>query len=123
MNAADALSRGESVPGGPGACAACGHLTLWHGNNGRFRGRTCRRCDCRAFTAPGAAPAADPLAEARRALHLDVTCPACGAGFSKPCRSSSGAVRVQVHAARKRLPVSAPVGWVQPGLFTAGEGA
>jgi hypothetical protein len=27
-NAADRLSRGDAVPGGPGACARCGHLTL-----------------------------------------------------------------------------------------------
>jgi hypothetical protein len=61
VNAADALSRGESVPGGPGACATCGHLTLWHGTHGRYRGKPCTKCDCRAFTAPGdlaAGPAA-----------------------------------------------------------------
>jgi hypothetical protein len=63
----------------------------------------------------------DLMAEARRSLHLDVACPACGAGFSLPCRSSSGAVRVQVHAARKRPPV--PVRWVQPELFTAEQDA
>jgi hypothetical protein len=50
-----ALSRGESVPGGPGACAGCGHLTLWHGTNGRYRGKPCQRCDCPAFTKSAAA--------------------------------------------------------------------
>jgi hypothetical protein len=63
----------------------------------------------------------DALAEARHALHLDTVCPACGAGFSHPCHSSSGGIRAQVHAARKRPAV--PVRWVQPDLFTAGEGA
>jgi hypothetical protein len=59
----------------------------------------------------------DVLAEARRALHLDADCPVCGAGFSEPCRSSSGTVRVRVHAARKRLVVR----WIQPELFTVDE--
>jgi len=58
----------------------------------------------------------DTLADARRALHLDTGCPLCGAGFSEPCRASSGRVRVQVHAARKR-----PVTWLQPELFTVDE--
>jgi hypothetical protein len=49
-NAADRLSRAESVPGGPGACAHCGHLTLWHGTNGRYQRKPCRRCDCPAFS-------------------------------------------------------------------------
>ena len=61
----------------------------------------------------------DALAAARRALHLDAVCPVCGAGFSQPCHSASGTVRVQVHAARKR-PVPA-VCWVQPELFTVDE--
>jgi hypothetical protein len=52
----DALSRGESVPGGPGACAGCGHMTLWHGNNGRYRGKPCQLCDCHAFVNRGDAP-------------------------------------------------------------------
>jgi hypothetical protein len=50
---ADALSRGESVPGGPGACGFCGHLTLWHGDHGRYNGRPCRRCGCPSFIVPG----------------------------------------------------------------------
>ncbi len=47
----DRLSRGEPVPGGPGACArpGCAHLTLWHGEHGRYRGRPCRKCDCPAY--------------------------------------------------------------------------
>jgi hypothetical protein len=49
-NAADRLARGESVPGGPGACAACGHLTLWHGMHGRYRNKPCTKCDCPAYT-------------------------------------------------------------------------
>lgn len=48
---ADALSRGEQVPGGPGACT-CGHLTLWHGEHDRYRGMPRRQCDCRAFQMP-----------------------------------------------------------------------
>jgi hypothetical protein len=58
-NQEDRLSRGEAVPGGPGACGrdGCAHLTLWHGQNGRYRRRPCRQCDCPAFVAqpPGAA--------------------------------------------------------------------
>jgi len=54
---ADALSRGESVPGGPGACVDCGHLTLWHGHNGRYNGKRCQQCDCTAFRKPGTIPA------------------------------------------------------------------
>jgi len=44
------LSAGESVPGGPGACAreGCAHLTLWHERKGKFR--ACRQCPCPAFT-------------------------------------------------------------------------
>jgi hypothetical protein len=47
----DRLSRGEAVPGGPGACdrPGCAHLALWHGNNGRYRGRPCRQCECPAY--------------------------------------------------------------------------
>jgi hypothetical protein len=64
---ADALSRGESVPGGPGACADCGHLTLWHGEHGRYQGRSCTRCRCRAFTdAPTAPPTLDEIFRALR---------------------------------------------------------
>jgi hypothetical protein len=63
----------------------------------------------------------DALAEARRALNLDVECPACGAGISQPCRSSSGTVRVQAHKARTRPAV--PVRWVQADLFTGDENA
>ena len=50
----DALSRGESVPGAPGACATCGHLTLWHGDHGQYRNKPCRKCQCAAFTTPPA---------------------------------------------------------------------
>jgi len=56
---ADALSRGESVPGGPGACADCGHLTLWHMQNPRYhryKGQPCGRCNCRAFTTVPSVP-------------------------------------------------------------------
>jgi hypothetical protein len=44
----DQLGRGEAVPGGPGACdrPGCAHLTLWHGEHGRYRGRPCQQCDC-----------------------------------------------------------------------------
>jgi hypothetical protein len=47
----DRLSRGEAVPGGPGACDrdGCAHLTLWHGEHGRYRKRPCRKCDCPAY--------------------------------------------------------------------------
>ena len=55
----------------------------------------------------------DALAGARRALHLDRECPVCHAAFSEPCRSASGQVRVQVHAARERPPGD----WVQQDLF------
>jgi hypothetical protein len=51
--AEDRLMRGESVPGGPGACATCGHLTLWHGQDSRYRryrDKPCRQCPCQAFT-------------------------------------------------------------------------
>lgn len=50
---------------------------------------------------------------ARRALHLDVSCPVCQAGFSQPCRSSSGAVRVQAHAERARPAAQ----WAQEEMF------
>jgi hypothetical protein len=61
----------------------------------------------------------DALSEVRHALHLDVDCPVCGAGFSQPCGSTSGTVRVRVHAARTR---PAPVAcWVQPELFAVDE--
>jgi hypothetical protein len=49
-NAADRLACGESVPGGPGACATCGHLTLWHGMHGQYRNKLCTKCDCPAYT-------------------------------------------------------------------------
>src|SRR6266851_903273 len=50
-NLDDRLSRGEAVPGGPGACDrdGCAHLTLWHGERGRYRGRPCRQCGCPAY--------------------------------------------------------------------------
>jgi hypothetical protein len=51
---ADRLMRGESVPGGPGACSACGHLTLWHTvpRYRRYEGQPCQAegCDCQAWT-------------------------------------------------------------------------
>jgi hypothetical protein len=50
-NQQDQLSRGEAVPGGPGACDrdGCAHLTLWHGEHGRYRKRPCRQCSCPAY--------------------------------------------------------------------------
>ncbi|HLN70847.1 MAG TPA: DUF3631 domain-containing protein [Streptosporangiaceae bacterium] len=47
----DRLARGEAVPGGPGACArdGCAHLTLWHGEHGRYRKRPCRQCGCPSY--------------------------------------------------------------------------
>jgi hypothetical protein len=47
----DQLSRGQAVPGGPGACdrPGCAHLTLWHGEHGRYRGKPCRKCGCPAY--------------------------------------------------------------------------
>ncbi|HEY1818923.1 MAG TPA: hypothetical protein VGG83_03265 [Trebonia sp.] len=64
---ADRLSRGESVPGGPGACADCGHLTLWHGETGRYRGRPCARCRCRAYAdTPSTPPTLDEIFAALR---------------------------------------------------------
>ena len=47
----DRLARGQAVPGGPGACdrPGCAHLTLWHGEHGRYRGRPCRQCGCPAY--------------------------------------------------------------------------
>jgi hypothetical protein len=49
----DRLSRGEAVPGGPGACdrPGCGHLTLWHGqaSSRRYKGQSCRQCGCPAY--------------------------------------------------------------------------
>jgi hypothetical protein len=30
--------------------AADGHLTLWHGTNGRYRAEPCTKCDCPAYT-------------------------------------------------------------------------
>jgi hypothetical protein len=59
--------------------------------------------------------ASDPLAEARAALHLDVECPACGAGFSEPCRTSSGAARNRVHGERERPAAR----WAQGEMFAA----
>jgi hypothetical protein len=45
------LASGAAVPGGPGACDrdGCAHLTLWHGEHGRYRGRPCRQCSCPAY--------------------------------------------------------------------------
>ena len=47
----DRLARGEAVPGGPGACDrdGCAHLTLWHGEHGRYNKRPCRQCGCPAY--------------------------------------------------------------------------
>jgi hypothetical protein len=39
---------------------------------------------------------------ARTALHLDVACPHCGAGFSEPCRTAAGK-HAQAHAQRADL--------------------
>src|SRR5260370_29254641 len=49
----DRLARGEAVPGGPGACDrdGCAHLTLWHGERGRYRKRPCRQCSCPSYVA------------------------------------------------------------------------
>lgn len=46
----------------------------------------------------------DPMGSARRALHLDVPCPQCGAEFSHPCTTSAGTyIRPpKVHAPRLR---------------------
>ena len=65
--------------------------------------------------------AADPLAEARAALFLDRPCPLCGAGTGRPCRSSAGKARSQVHAARKDAAVPVTRSWVQPELFGSCE--
>jgi hypothetical protein len=43
---------------------------------------------------------ADPMAEARAALHLDVPCRKCGVGVSQPCLTPSGGHLSQVHAIR-----------------------
>jgi hypothetical protein len=67
------LSRGEPVPGGPGACAreGCGHLTLLHGEHGKYqsfsrksgtcRGKPCTKCGCPAFAAQGGTEALEPV--------------------------------------------------------------
>ena len=64
------LSRGESVPGAPGACATCGHLTLWHRkarSSRGYLGQPCQKCDCTAFTVPGADPPVPGKASPRKA--------------------------------------------------------
>jgi len=79
------LSRGESVPGGPGACAreGCGHLTLWHGEHGHYqtvsrKSGTCRRmpctkCGCPAFAGQGATEALEPVrVKAPEPVQLDL---------------------------------------------------
>lgn len=65
---AERLSRGEPVPGGPGACARprCGHLTLWHGGHGKYNGQPCRRCDCEGYAATDAELATLPARPAKR---------------------------------------------------------
>ena len=64
----------------------------------------------------------DPLADARRALHLDVTCPLCGAEAGHPCRSLSGKARSSAHAGRARADRDRlPVCWVQPELSGPGD--
>jgi len=65
------LSLGESVPGGPGACAreGCGHLTLWHGGHGQYQalrkgvqhGKPCTRCGCPAYGAQGRPEVLEPV--------------------------------------------------------------
>jgi predicted XRE-type DNA-binding protein len=59
--ATDRLGRGESVPGGPGACArpGCGHAKVQH--NAGNRVRECERCDCPGWISE--MPAADPEPE------------------------------------------------------------
>lgn len=47
----DRLSRGESIPGAPGACVTCGHMKPWHGHS-RF---ACEKCDCRKYVRPATA--------------------------------------------------------------------
>jgi hypothetical protein len=52
-NPADALMHGLAVPGAQGACATCGHLTLWHRqarSNRGYHGQPCQKCDCPAYT-------------------------------------------------------------------------
>jgi hypothetical protein len=46
------LSEGEAVPGHPAACKreGCAHLALWHGQNGKFKGQPCGKCECPGFT-------------------------------------------------------------------------
>jgi hypothetical protein len=48
----DQLSRGEAVPGGPGACArgGCAHAQVRHSRYGRKR---CEVCPCPAFECQG----------------------------------------------------------------------
>lgn len=45
----DQLARGESVPGGPGACTrpGCGHAKVWHNPGNRVH--ECERCECGRF--------------------------------------------------------------------------
>lgn len=56
------LARGEAVPHFPGACARedCAHLTLWHGEHGKFKGRPCRRCACPGYVEQPATPPEPP---------------------------------------------------------------
>jgi hypothetical protein len=65
----DRLARGESVPGGPGACArhGCAHAKVHH--NSRNRVHECERCDCPGFlkALPGREPQPDD-GESRRKL-------------------------------------------------------
>ena len=68
--ATDRLARGESLPGGPGACArpGCGHAKVHH--NARNRVGECERCDCPAFVAQ--APAAPDLEDQDGRQRLDI---------------------------------------------------
>ena len=66
---------------------------------------------------------ADPMDAARRALHLDVACPRCGAGADVPCRTSSGRYRAKVHAERTLTERNRPPAyWVQDELFPGAGG-
>jgi hypothetical protein len=65
--ATDRLARGESVPGGPGACArpGCGHAKVHH--NAGNRVRECERCDCPGFLEASPEPPLEDIAGGQRA--------------------------------------------------------
>jgi DNA-binding transcriptional ArsR family regulator len=68
--ATDRLAKGESVPGGPGACArnGCGHAKVHH--NLRNRVRQCERCGCPGYLAE-AEPQLEEDSESRRRLDIE----------------------------------------------------